>query len=85
MILSDTVKMKEYQEVSVICFECHLIFSSQFRVKLLVLQKSERPMTYRSVFQSSVHFSGRQALYDISLEFALHSPVHNVLNETDAF
>ena len=42
------------------CFDCHLTFSTQFRVKLVVIQKSERPMTYRSVLQLSV-----QALFFI--------------------
>ena len=63
MILSDTVKMKEYQKVSVICFDCHLTFSSQLMVKLLVILKSERLMTHRSVLQLSVSLSGRQALF----------------------
>lgn len=64
MILSDTVKMKEYQEVSVMCLiDCRLTFSSQLRVNVVVIQKSERPMTDRSVSQLSGPFSGRQALF----------------------
>ena len=62
----DSIRYSEDEGISRgMCFDCQLTFSTQFRVKLLVIQKSERPVTYRSVLQLSVHLTGRQALFFI--------------------